>query len=284
MIKPGVPVKLVCRTLKISRSAYYRWRKNKPIPLTEKYRSLKRAVRAIIRRHPKYGYRRILDDLDQKDTVLNHKTLKKLLKIWHFELLRKRKKPRASGIEKILKDLKEDANLVKKLSEIKPFQVIYTDFTKIQCLAGTFQLIPFSDHLTKRIIGWSISPHADTANALAGYRMAKKYLHRKKISLSNVIIHQDQGTPFKSYEYVGALIKDGISPSYCLHGARDNPFTESVNGHFKEEYLDELSQAKTFEELKSMIKKKVRDWNSSRIHSALKGRNPDKFIRDILKI
>jgi len=215
---------------------------------------------------------------------LNHKTLKKLLKIWHFELLRKRKKPRLSGIEKILKDLEEDVNLVKKLSNIKPFQVIYTDFTRIKCLAGTFQFIPFSDRLTKRIIGWSLSPHADTANALAGYRMAKKYLRQKKISLSNVIIHQDQGSPFKSYEYVGALIKDGISPSYGIHGAKDNPFAESFNGHFKEEYLDELSQAKTFKELKSLIKKKVKDWNSSRIHSSLKGRNPDKFIRDILKI
>lgn len=245
---------------------------------------MKRTIRAIIRRHSKYGYRRILDELHSKDIILNHKTLKKLLKIWHLELLRKRKKPKPSGIDKILNELKEDANLVKKLSEVKPFQVIYTDFTKIECLAGTFQFIPFSDHLTKRIIGWNVSPHADTINALAGYGMAKKYLRQKKISLSKVIVHQDRGTPFKSYEYVGQLIKDGVSLSYCVHGARDNPFTESVNGHFKEEYADELAEAKTFKELKMLIRKKVKDWNNSRIHSTLKGRSPDKFIRDILKI
>jgi len=151
-------------------------------------------------------------------------------------------------------------------------------------LAGTFQLIPFSDHLTKRIIGWSISLHADTENALAGYYLAKKYLRWKKISLSKVIIHQDQGTPFKSYEYVSRLIKDGVNLSYSLHGARDNPFTESVNGHFKEEYRDILAEAKTFEELKALIRKCVKDWNSSRIHSALKGRSPDKFIKNVLKI
>lgn len=124
-------------------------------------------------------------------------------------------------------------------------------------MAGVFQFIPFSDHLTKRIIGWGLSVRADTENVLTGYGLAKKYLRQKKVSLAKVIIHQDQGAPFKSYEYVGTLIKDGVSPSYCLHGARDNPFTESVNAHFKEEYLDELSQAKTFEELKSLIKKKV---------------------------
>jgi transposase InsO family protein len=80
------------------------------------------------------------------------------------------------------------------------------------------------------------------------------------------------------------LLKDGVSISYSVHGARDNPFTESCNGHFKEEYQDELTEAKTFKELKLLISKKVRDWNSQRIHSALKGRSPDKFIRDILKI
>jgi len=206
-----------------------------------------------------------------------------LLKIWHFELCRKVKRPRLSGIEKILKNLEEDVNLVRKLSDIKPFQVIYTDFTKIECPAGAFQLIPFSDHVSKRVIGWNISPNADTANALAAYRMAKKYLKRKKISLSKVIIHQDQGSPFKSYEYVGRLVKDGISLSYSVHGARDNPRAETFNSHFKGEY-DELVEAKTFEELKSLIKKKIRDWNGSRIHSSLKGRCPDKFIQDVLKI
>lgn len=275
---------MVCQILEISRSTLYRWRQGKLVSLSEKYGKLKRTIRAIIRRHSKYGYRRILDELHGKNIILNHKTLKKLLKIWHFELLRKRKKPKPSGIDRILNELKENANLVKNLKEIKPFQVIYTDFTKIECSAGTFQFIPFSDHFTKRIIGWSVSSHADTANALTGYGMAKKYLRKKKISLSKVIIHQDQGTPFKSYEYVGRTIKDGISLSYSAHGAKDNPFAESVNSHFKEEYADELAEAKTFEELKSLIRKKVKDWNSQRIHSSLQGRSPDKFIRDILKI
>ncbi len=254
------------------------------ISLTEKYGFLKRTIRAIIRKHPKYGYRRIRDELKGKNIVINPKLLKKLLKIWNFGLLRRNRKPKLSGIDKILKDLKEDANLVRKLSLIKPFQVIYTDFTAIKCLAGAFQFIPFSDHITKRIVGWNISPNADTKNALTGYQKAKKYLRRKKIPLSKVIIHQDQGTPFKSYEYVSILLKDGINISYSIHGAKDNPFTESCNGHFKEEYRDELFEARTFKELRSLISKKVKDWNSQRIHSALKGRSPDKFIRDILKI
>jgi len=245
---------------------------------------LKRTIRAIIRKHPKYGYRRIRDELHNKNIVLNHKTLRKLLKIWHLELLRKRKKPKPSGIDNILNELEENANLIKKLPEIRPFQVIYTDFTEIECLAGIFQFIPFSDHFTKRIIGWNVSPHADTANALVGYNLAKKYLRKKKISLSKVIIHQDQGTAFKSYEYVGRLIKDGISLSYSVHGAKDNPFAESVNGHFKEEYADEFAEGKTFEELKMLIKKKIKDWNSLRIHSSLKGRSSDEFIRDVFKI
>jgi NADH:ubiquinone oxidoreductase subunit F (NADH-binding) len=56
---------------------------------------------------------------------------------------------------------------------------------------------------------------------------------------------------------------------------------ESCIGHFKDEYLDQIQEAKNFKELRKIIGKCVRDWNVKRIHSALKGRSPDEFIQTL---
>jgi len=53
---------------------------------------------------------------------------------------------------------------------------------------------------------------------------------------------------------------------------------ESCIGHFKEEYEDQIKEAKNLKEAKKIIQRYVKDWNKNRIHSALKGRSPDEFI------
>jgi len=61
-------------------------------------------------------------------------------------------------------------------------------------------------------------------------------------------------------------------------GFKDNPAIESCIGHFKEEYKDQIEQARNLTEAKKIITRCIRDWNKNRIHSALKGRSPDEFI------
>lgn len=207
-----------------------------------------------------------------------------MLKIWNLRRLRRVKTPKPSPLAQYIKNLGAKVNLVAKLKEVKIFQVIFTDFTEIICQFGTIYLIPFSDKTSKRIIGWSVGQREDTANALKGYKRARRYLKKMKVDFTSVIVHQDQDSVFTSYEYVGTLLNDGITLSYTEKGFKDNPAIESCIGHFKEEYQHLIQEAKNFREAEKIINKCVRDWNKNRIHSALKGRSPDEFIHTFYKL
>lgn len=137
---------------------------------------------------------------------------------------------------------------------------------------------------SKRIVGWNVSFHSNTDNALKAYSKAKRYLKRMKINLNSVVIHQDQDTVFTGYEYAGTLLNDGISLSFTQKGFKDNPFMESCIGHFKDEYKHLIQEAKNIEETKDIIRKCIKDWNKERIHSTLKGRSPDEFIHTFCKL
>ena len=204
--------------------------------------------------------------------------MKKLLKLWNLQRFQKVKSPKPSPLAQHIKALGAKVNLVKGLTNVQIFQVIFTDFTEISYQFGTLYVIPFSDKVSRRIIGWNAELKEDTNNALKGYTKARRYLKEMKVDLNNVIFHQDQDLVFTSYEYAGNLLNDGITLSFTEKGFKDNPAMESCIGHFKEEYEDQIKEAKSLKEAKKIIQRCVKDWNKNRIHSALKGRSPDEFI------
>lgn len=222
-------------------------------------------------------------DLADEGIIINHKPLKKLLKALNLQKKRKVKFPKPSPLAQYVKDLGAKANLLSRLIDIKPLRAFLTDFSEIDCLFGKFKFILFSDVLTKRIGGANSGQHSDTENALKAYVKLKQYLKAKNIPLAEVIVHQDQDTVFTGYGYAGKLIGDGIALSFTERGFKDNQMMESCIGHFKEAYKQDIQQAKNLKEAQKIFKSSVRDWNTKRRHSTLKGRPPDSFIH-ILKI
>ncbi len=247
-----------------------------------KYKGLRKKVEKIIKKHPGYGYRRIKEELNKKQKIkINHKPLKKLLKIWNLEKKRKIKSPKPSSLKGYIKILGARINLVNQISEPRPFQIIFTDFTEIICSFSKISFIPFVDLKTKRITGWNVDLNNNTENALSAYKKAKKYLKKMKVRIKDTIIHQDQDSVFTGYEYAGTLLNDDVRISFTERGFKDNPYIESFFSRFKDEYKDIISAAESLKEVKAIIKRCVVDWNKHRIHSSLKGRSPDEFIRSV---
>lgn len=87
----------------------------------------------------------------------------------------------------------------------RPLRMLCADFTEIPYRGGKAYLIPYLDAVGKRICGYAFSAEQTTALALTAYRKAKQYFKRKGISPGNTCVHQDQGTQFTGYGYVGAL-------------------------------------------------------------------------------
>lgn len=269
------------KALSIPKSSYHYTLKHPEQTITQKYHHLKSKIKKSIKGHSNYGYRNIQLDLADEGIKINHKPLKKLLKALNLKKKRKVKFPKPSPLAQHIKELGAKINLLRTLTAIKPLRVFLTDFSEIDCLFGKFKFILFSDVLTKRIGGANSSFHADTPNVLKAYSKLKRYLKSKHIPLTDVIIHQDQGSVFTGYEYAGKLINDGIALSFTEKGFKDNQMMESCIGHFKQTYKERIQQAESLKQAQKIFRACVKDWNTKRRHSTLKGRPPDDFIHTL---
>lgn len=138
-IRTKESISFCLRTLKVPSSSYYYClgqTEDKETAFQKKYQGLRKKVNKIIRQHPRYGYRRIQQELSKQGVLINHKPLKKLLKIWNLQRLRKVKSPKPSPLSQYIKALGAKVNLISRLIDIQIFQVILSDFTEIICQFG----------------------------------------------------------------------------------------------------------------------------------------------------
>lgn len=257
------------------------------LTLDEKYAHARKNIEAVIDKDPKYGYRRIYDALKtDHQRLINHKPLQKLLRHWDLALKRAVKRPRPSGIAVILKDLGPRANLLMRMAEeeIEPLKLYQTDFTEIVARCGKIFLIVFLDHKSKVVAGAAVGLRADTPLAKAAYAEMKRFLKQHEISPKDIIVHQDQGGPFISYEYVGALVSDDVTPSYSRVGTPgDNAEMESFFGRFKSDWSDVFATARDMTELNELVWEAIRYYNHERIHSRTNGTSPLNNLPTILR-
>jgi transposase InsO family protein len=214
---------------------------------------------------------------------VNHKLLKKLLRHWKLALPRRIKKKRQSSIARTLSALGASVNLVKQIpsEERKPLMILYTDFTEIQYVGGKAYLAAYVDDISKRAPGYAFGASPDAPLALEAYRKTRRFMKRYGVDLSTVYMHQDQGSVFTGYEYVAALVSDGITPSYSRKATPgDNPAMESFFGRLKDEWGQQFRDADTYEELRRIVSKALRYYNHRRIHSELDGKSPDEFLNN----
>lgn len=208
--------------LGVAKSTYY-YQLKKDDPLS-KYEHLKATITKIIKDNPAYGYRRIKHELLDLGIVINHKPLRKLLKVWGLTLHRKIKPKAKSGIAQILEELGERVNLVRGKVTPKLFEIVFSDITEIRYANGKVYLATTLEAVSKRLIGYSVSKSPDSHLVVGVCCQAKAYLKKLGVDLSSVIFHQDQGSVYTSYDYVGELVKDSIKVSFSRVGTpSDNP-------------------------------------------------------------
>lgn len=303
-------VAICCRLLSLNKSTYYDKRlKNENDAgqsFEKRYGRLKRLLEKVISDNPSYGYRRIKKELEEKyRVVVNHKPLKKLLKLWGLSLRRTVNRPKKSGICEILAFLGVKANLIKTLELVKPFRLIFADITELTYENGKLYLAAYLDCLTKTALSWELSENPDGDLISRAYQKAKKGLKRFKSKLKKrvddrrinenesenknedqdksaikTIFHQDQGSVFTSYAYVDRILKDGFALSYSRKGTpSDNPEMESFFSRFKSENKQFISQLKTRKEVEKFVKKQMMYYNQKRRHSCLGNISPNEFIK-----
>ncbi|HKJ67515.1 MAG TPA: transposase, partial [bacterium] len=126
---------------------------------TEKYAHLQPLVEEIVTVHAEYGVRRIQVELAETYGVqVNHKVLRRVLRVWDLALRRTARSSPPSDVRRIVAEAGPHVNLVRPQETIAVLDVVYTDFTRISYADGTrtAQLMPMIGHRSKVVFGWSL--------------------------------------------------------------------------------------------------------------------------------
>jgi len=265
--------------LGISKDSYYN-SKSPQEALEVKYSALRPKLSKIIEKDPGYGYPRLKKALSERyGEIVNHKLLLKLLTLWGLTLKRKIRKNKRSWIKRILDYLKSRANLLREAVVSSCFQAVVSDITEIVYKGGRAYLCVHLDHFGKMVYGWHLQLSPDSNLVIKSFKQARAKLMRLGIrSLKKIIFHQDRGTQYTSTDYITTVLETGGYLSYSKRGEPgDNAVNEAFFSRLKEERRDELYEAKTFEELKRLIKKIIDYYHNERYHTSIGNQTPAEF-------
>jgi putative transposase len=219
--------------------------------------ALKADIDRVMIKHKAYGHRRIALELK-----VNKKRVKRVMKLFGLILKRKRKKPSKP------KDLGQAPmtipNLVLGLIIETPQQAWVSDFTYLPYFGRFIYLATVEDVFTRRVVGWAVAiKHCTELVAYALINAIENYPLPK-------IIHSDQGSEYRSENYLNLLKSLGIKPSMSAKASPwQNGYQESFYSGFKLE-LGHPEIYPTLGELVEAIAGQIYYYNHQRIHTALK--------------
>jgi len=255
----------IARTLGVSRQSLYYKPKRESIDL-----EIKSQIEAVLTGNPSYGHKRIAISLKMNK--------KRILRVMHKYNI----KPYRRRVRKMIK--KNDMgkpetgipNLVWNICPIRPDIVYASDFTYIKYKEKFIYMATILDRFTREIVGISISRFHNRFLVLEALQDA--FLKGRR----PVIIHSDQGSEYRSEEYIKFLKINNITPSMSHKGSPwQNGFQESFYSGFK---LD-LGEVNRFDDIANLIEEiylNIYYYNNKRIHSSLK-MSPLQFKNNYLK-
>ena len=274
------------RAVGLARSTWY-YHTRIRMTYAEKYAHLEAPLKAIAETHPEYGYRRATTELrETHGHHVNRKVVERLHRLWDLPLRRARL-PGPSAIRRAIGAAGTRANLLSRRdkAEIGALEVLYTDFTERRFAGGVRKawLIPLLDHAACYVPGFAVGERANSGLALDAWSAAQRTLTRYRSSFEGVIVHQDRDSVFTGYAWTGRLLGAGVRLSYALRGPRDNSEMESFFGRFKVENRSLILDAESLEELRTIVRKRIRYYNRVRRHSSLGDRPPLTIIQDFYR-
>ena len=259
-------ITIFSRAFNIPRSAFYR--AAQPVPRKGDLR-LVAAIKDILIKHPRYGYRQVTNRLRRKRIVINVKRTLRLMRL-HDLQTKPLRRPRWRGGHAA----GELANL-SQFSPAAPDQLWLTDITFVRLRSHWIYLAVMIDAFSRRCIGWALGTRITTELTLDALRMAL-VSRRPKATL---VHHSDRGSQYGSSVYQDALLEQGLTQSWSRPGTpTDNPVCERFIGTLKREeiwvraYVD-------IDDAQTSIAAFIHDYNEYRSHSSLGKRSPAEFER-----
>lgn len=270
-------IKELSAAVSVSRSSYYRHRrqKQKPrsLPATEARR--RAAIEAIALAMPNYGHRPMTAELQRRRLYTGRDRVLRYMR--EAGLLCRRRRAFKTTTDSN-HDLPVFPNLTRDLTVTTINQLWVADITYIQLPRGFAYLAVLLDAFSRRVIGWALDRQMMTELPLAALQMA---LNRRVIK-PGLIHHSDRGKQYAAAAYVSLLVKHQIRPSMSRPGnPYDNPQAERVIRTIKYDEVY-LSDYQTLIEARASIGHFIEEvYDRKRLHSVLGYKTPFEFEQSL---
>ena len=265
--------------MKVSRSGYYKWLKNKDILNNYEInrRDLGELIQDIHKRKPSYGYHRI-NAIIKRDTgwIVSDNLVHKVCKILSIKSKAKHYKYKPAGEESI-----KFKNIVNGNWNVsRPFEIIVSDTTTIGFKGKPYDWTFYLDVFNNEIVGYDVRETMH-GNGILNHREALKNMLNNKIKRGyknlETIVHTDQGTVYSSVSFNNMFNSYKVTRSMSRAGTpTDNPVIESKNGWMKKEMHIDFDK-NNYNTVQDFIDDIVWDNNNYRPSFALQYKNPVEY-------
>lgn len=219
----------------------------------------------IYMEHPYFGYRRMTNKLQEYSFDVNHKRVRRLMRLMGLEAIYP--KP---NLSKRLYAKYCRPYLLHGLTIDRPNQVWGVDITYIRMGKGFMYLFNIIEWYSRKVIDYELSSTLEKGFVL-------KCLRRAFSRCKPEIMNSDQGSHFTNATYLELLEKEGVKVSMDSKGrARDNSRTERYFRFLKYECIF-LQEFETPRELRRGIHHYVQFYNKERPHQSLNYAKPDQI-------
>jgi putative transposase len=256
----GFSERRACRLLGQPRSTQRRI--EPPAPREEE--RIRRRLRELSRRRPRYGYRRLTALLREEGYCVNHKRIQRLCRDEGLRVLRRPKKRYRIGVSTVL---------ATRLGAVRPDQVWAIDFLFDQTAdLRTLKILAITDEFTKEALAIEVDRSIDADHTV---RVLDRIVART--GRRPELLRMDNGPELTANALRDWCRFSRSGTSYIEPGSPwENPFIESFDGKLRDELLD-CEIFETLFEAQVLAEDYRIDYNTYRPHSSLGYLAPIKF-------
>lgn len=272
----GIPYATSCRALGVSQAWFYKWRDGDVSVRRARCRALAELVAILFRKHRgRYGSPRITADLRELGWRVSENTVAKVMAEQQL-VARPQRRRRCTTRQGKGRWCAPD--LVGRRFQAERLDTLwFGDGTEIPTDEGVLHLDSVLDICSRRVLGFALGEHHDTALAYAALTVAVAV---RGGDVTGVIFHTDRGSEYTSREFRAACSRMGIHQSMGRPGsALDNAAIESWHSTLTFELRD-LEHFATKTQARRAVAAFIEEYNSDRRHSALGMKSPIRFEHD----
>jgi putative transposase len=271
-----LPIGHCCRTMKVSRSAFFAWRQRQANPTAKMLDDADLAnliVKIHDQSHGTYGRPRVTAELRLGlGRTVNHKRVARLMQVQGLQGITRRRHPKGCTRSRA-GDPRSDDLVKRQFRPQRPDRLWVQDITQHHTREGWVYMAVVIDAWSRRVVGWSIADHLRAELVVDALEMAR--LRRRPCE---TIVHSDHGSQYTSWVFGQRLRHAGLMGSMGTVGdALDNAVAESFFASLQCELLDRHQWDTRAELARAMFHYVEAFYNPTRRHSTLGYLSPIEF-------